>query len=263
MSSEDLKNEIISLINSGWTQGANARNAEGLPVPARNPDAVEWDIMGAIIKATEGFTDFTSYHEVLRELTDNMPEDYKSRDLEAYNDDAELSDILDLLGYAPAVSFAPRMYEGAMSGIQIDEYIPIIDLEEVQIYSGSVASVDDLEVFMFLSPTFEAGAHLDVADLEIGQAITFENAQFFSGSFSDVSDLEVGKPVDIEEADFREGASGDLDIETNEAIDLEEAIFHEGAASDLDDVEVPEPEPEPDPDPEDPDPEDPEPDPVP
>lgn len=225
MSAEDLKNEIISLINSGWTQGANARNAEGLPVPARNPDAVEWDIMGAIIKATEGFTDFTSYHEVLRELTDNIPEDYKSRDLEAYNDDAELSDILDLLGYAPAVSFAPRMYEGAMVEVQVGDYIPIVDLEEVQIYSGSVASVDDLEVFMFLSPTFEAGAHLDAAD------------------------LEVGKPVDIEEADFREGASGDLDIETNEAIDLEEAMFHEGAASDLDDVEVPEPEPEPEPEP--------------
>lgn len=95
MTPAELRSAVITLLNGGnaWCKGAGARDANGLPCPPRSPNAVEWDLTGAIIKAFEGETDYTSYHVVLKELADNIPTSFKSRDLDAWNDSIEWDDL--------------------------------------------------------------------------------------------------------------------------------------------------------------------------
>lgn len=47
-----LIDRAIELIDIGWTQGANARNANGQSTPADHPHACEFCIMGAFIRAS-------------------------------------------------------------------------------------------------------------------------------------------------------------------------------------------------------------------
>lgn len=99
MTSTQLVAAILALLDNGnsWCKGTNARDAAGLPCSPMSSFAIEWDIMGALIKAYEGQTNYTAYHEVLQGLTSKIPSDFKSRDLEAYNDDVDWSAIAALL----------------------------------------------------------------------------------------------------------------------------------------------------------------------
>lgn len=103
MTPAELRSAIDTLLDGGnaWCKGANARTAAGLPCAPRSADAVEWDLMGAIIKAFEGESDYTSYHAVLKDLTQNIPSSFKSRDIEAWNDEMDWSDLEDALSHIP------------------------------------------------------------------------------------------------------------------------------------------------------------------
>ncbi|WEM34508.1 hypothetical protein [Xanthomonas phage X1] len=94
MSQATLQAATLAILAGGasWTQGALARKADGLPCSPFNEDAVTWDMMGALIKAQleSDEPNWTSYHLVYNALRDALPADYKSRDIEAYNDDADV-----------------------------------------------------------------------------------------------------------------------------------------------------------------------------
>ncbi|USV40959.1 hypothetical protein [Xanthomonas phage BUDD] len=102
MSDVTLKAAALAILAGGasWTQGALARKADGLPCSPFHEDAVKWDMMGALIKAQleSDEPNYASYQLVYNSLRDALPADYKSRDIEAYNDDADVvwGDISDL-----------------------------------------------------------------------------------------------------------------------------------------------------------------------
>lgn len=98
-----LKDAIITLLDGGdaWTTGATARDADDKPCPPLSANAVKWDLMGALIKSNAGATNFTAYHEVLKELAAGIPASYKSRDIESWNDTVSWSDISSSLTSTP------------------------------------------------------------------------------------------------------------------------------------------------------------------
>jgi len=89
MSVATLKAAALAIFtgSSVWCQGANARAANGDPCPILSPDAVAWDLYGAIYKAARagGNTNYTDLHGLMADLSDGLV--FKSRDLEAWNDD--------------------------------------------------------------------------------------------------------------------------------------------------------------------------------
>ena len=99
MTSAEFLTAIIALLNSGtaWCKGANARDADGLPCAPRSPNAVSWDLTGALIKLSEGQSNYTSFNETLSILTTRVPATFKSRDIEAWNDTATWTSVLALL----------------------------------------------------------------------------------------------------------------------------------------------------------------------
>jgi hypothetical protein len=48
-----LLSEARELIAHGWTQGADARDASGVPVDAWAPTAVSWSVLGALVAVLE------------------------------------------------------------------------------------------------------------------------------------------------------------------------------------------------------------------
>lgn len=90
MSVATLKAAALAIFTgpASWCKGANARDSNGLPCPILSPDAVAWDLYGAIYKAARagGNTNYTFLHELLSDLADGIT--FKSRDLEAWNDDS-------------------------------------------------------------------------------------------------------------------------------------------------------------------------------
>lgn len=49
----DLLRRARELIGSGWTQGADARAADGTPVDPWSEDAAAWSLLGALVAALE------------------------------------------------------------------------------------------------------------------------------------------------------------------------------------------------------------------
>lgn len=108
MESHELKTAVLALLDGGsaWCKNANAVDGSGNRISPLHPDAVSWDLMGAIIKAFEGETDYTSYHLVIKDFTDAIPLSFKSRDIEAWNDDADWSDISQAIASVPLMMYA-------------------------------------------------------------------------------------------------------------------------------------------------------------
>ena len=90
MSAQTLIAAASAILAGGaaWTQGANARNADGKPVPILSADAVTWDVFGALQKAlyaggTPVLRDFHAAYAIMRS---RIPNTFKSRDIEKWND---------------------------------------------------------------------------------------------------------------------------------------------------------------------------------
>ena len=109
MAAEKTVNEfldiILNVLDSGnnWCKNFNAINNDSHMVSALHPTAVKWDIVGAVLVAQSQMNatkHYGNYWTVLKLLTASIPTGYKSRDLEAYNDDCEWSDIEALISAA-------------------------------------------------------------------------------------------------------------------------------------------------------------------
>lgn len=115
MSALEILQRMETIINGAgtddnWTQGAVARKADDSPCAALHPDAVKWDLMGALQKAnwewnvdeTNDPPIYTHYHEALDLIRDyfysptvpfeNPLAQYNS-DFEKWNDDESESHI--------------------------------------------------------------------------------------------------------------------------------------------------------------------------
>lgn len=99
MTPAELKSAALTLLDGGdaWCKRANAQLASGLPCSPLSAAAVKWDLFGAIRKAYEGETDYTSYHLVLKDFTDGIPPSHYNRDIESWNDVAVWNDIEGIL----------------------------------------------------------------------------------------------------------------------------------------------------------------------
>lgn len=90
MSAETLLIDAKAILANGaaWTRGANARNADGKPVPILSADAVTWDVFGALQKAlyAGGSPVLRDFHAAYAIMRSRIPNTFKSRDIETWND---------------------------------------------------------------------------------------------------------------------------------------------------------------------------------
>jgi hypothetical protein len=82
---------MLQLLQGGnaWTKHANARDSFEMPVPILSDDAIKWDLFGAIVRVLGPDRPFALYQSVYDYIRTQIPQDYKSRDMEAWNDDIE------------------------------------------------------------------------------------------------------------------------------------------------------------------------------
>lgn len=94
MSAATLKAAALVLLatGSGWTKGANARLANGLPCSPGHPDAVTFDIQGALLRAQYNSSEpnYGSLNSVYNTLRGKIPGGSKNSDIESYNDDSNV-----------------------------------------------------------------------------------------------------------------------------------------------------------------------------
>lgn len=91
--------KVIILASGNWCKGASARDSNGLPVAAMHPDAVQWDIEGALRKAwiESGDVDYSSLNAARSAIGANVPTSFKSRDTAAYQDTIDHATMLAVL----------------------------------------------------------------------------------------------------------------------------------------------------------------------
>lgn len=90
MSAETLLTDAFAILANGaaWTKGANARDANGKPVPILSAAAVKWDVFGALHKAlyAGGNPIMRDFHAAYGIMRSRIPNTFKSRDIETWND---------------------------------------------------------------------------------------------------------------------------------------------------------------------------------
>lgn len=91
---------------SDWCSRANARDSAGLPCSIFSPNAVRFDVYGSILKALDDLSEGNVvFHEVYGILRSNIPEDFKNRDIESYNDESSYALAYALFGGPVEVTF--------------------------------------------------------------------------------------------------------------------------------------------------------------
>lgn len=108
MQAHEILRKAIDILRMGWSQGASARDAGGVPVPlftgdvaAVNPRAAQLSAYGAIVKAqysAHGFLKGSDWDLVYRRAAVRVPNSY-SHPLIVFNDaeGTTLDDVLSLL----------------------------------------------------------------------------------------------------------------------------------------------------------------------
>lgn len=141
MSVETLRAAMFNVLNQGaaWAKGAVARKANNLPCAPLNPIAASWDLMGALVKAQAASTepDFASYHGVYDELRAAIPATYKSRDIEAYNDDVSWTEILGLF------PISNTLFNSNEQGVVYEPHIPDDLIQRRNLFDQSSVFTDN------------------------------------------------------------------------------------------------------------------------
>ena len=83
MNGQAFLRATVDLIERGWCRGADARDSEGHAVPASDPAATAWSLVGALVAVSErADADGTSLRDALWGISGVIPD----RSLEGWND---------------------------------------------------------------------------------------------------------------------------------------------------------------------------------
>ena len=96
MTTKEILTEARGFIERGWTQGICARDSDGEPVPAKDPSACEWCVVGAVWAALPEGRIISDYTDL---LTGQAPYDVA---LFNDNEDTTKEDILKVFDEAIA-----------------------------------------------------------------------------------------------------------------------------------------------------------------
>lgn len=89
----------ILACGSAWCKKNNAVDENNKPIPIFSPLAKKYDIYGACVLAhrRSGETHFGSLQYIFKYLKNCIPDTYKSKDIEAYNDDIDWKKVEEIL----------------------------------------------------------------------------------------------------------------------------------------------------------------------
>lgn len=100
MDAKALLARAIAILDGGakWVKYRNAVDAKGNPVPIMSPRAVAWDIFGALKKAhyESGNDSWEEYHIAYNSAKNNIPEDFRNRDIEDWNDYGDFASAISI-----------------------------------------------------------------------------------------------------------------------------------------------------------------------
>lgn len=119
MSVAEIKSRMVTILNGGnaWCKGSNAVDSNESPVSALSPDAVKWDLYGALWKANFEWSvdnnqtdpiNWSVFHQTYNAIKDAVfpgwssetfttPANQWNFDFELWNDSADWSDVLAVL----------------------------------------------------------------------------------------------------------------------------------------------------------------------
>lgn len=100
MDAKALLARAIAILDGGakWVKYRNAVDVKGNPVPIMSPRAVAWDIFGALKKAhyESGNESWEEYHIAYNSAKNNIPEDFRNRDIEDWNDYSDFASAISI-----------------------------------------------------------------------------------------------------------------------------------------------------------------------
>lgn len=100
MDAKALLARAIAILDGGakWVKYRNAVDVKGNPVPIMSPRAVAWDIFGALKKAhyESGNESWEEYHIAYNSAKNNIPEDFRNRDIEDWNDYGDFASAISI-----------------------------------------------------------------------------------------------------------------------------------------------------------------------
>ena len=100
MDAKALLARAIAILDGGakWVKYRNAVDVKGNPVPIMSPRAVAWDIFGALKKAhyESGNDSWEEYHIAYNSAKNNIPEDFRNRDIGDWNDYGDFASAISI-----------------------------------------------------------------------------------------------------------------------------------------------------------------------
>lgn len=100
MDAKALLARAIAILDGGakWVKYRNAVDVKGNPVPIMSSRAVAWDIFGALKKAhyESGNDSWEEYHIAYNSAKNNIPEDFRNRDIEDWNDYGDFASAISI-----------------------------------------------------------------------------------------------------------------------------------------------------------------------
>lgn len=125
MDAKALLARAIAILDGGakWVKYRNAVDVKGNPVPIMSPRAVAWDIFGALKKAhyESGNDSWEEYHIAYKSAKDNIPDDFRNRDIEDWNDYGDFASAISIYsgkGILPKPPKPPTPQPNPPSGVE-------------------------------------------------------------------------------------------------------------------------------------------------
>lgn len=101
MSAQNVLNAARALLSNEakWVKFCSAKNAAGEMIGWKNPDAVAWDLYGALARASYNLygNDHTNLSAAYDIVESRIPVDAKSRDFDVFNDGATYAQVIAIL----------------------------------------------------------------------------------------------------------------------------------------------------------------------
>ena len=108
------------LLGRGWTQGADARDRDGIPVPGWSERAVCWSLLGALVAVLEAQSEATGDDAAISDLARAcalLAETLDVGSLETWNDEPgrTQSEVIEAVRRAASADEPPGPYEPSLN----------------------------------------------------------------------------------------------------------------------------------------------------